>query len=79
MTDQCHPSTTSAASPREAYSQRDNPAFDAAMAQRTVTREAAFFLPHLRPGLRLLDVGCGPGAITIGLAEVVSPRRGRRP
>jgi len=38
------------------------------MAQRTVTIDAEFLVPYLRPGLRLLDVGCGPGSITIGLA-----------
>jgi ubiquinone/menaquinone biosynthesis C-methylase UbiE len=27
----------------------------------------------LRPGLRVLDVGCGPGAITRGIAEAVAP------
>src|SRR5262249_56135175 len=30
---------------------------------------AGFLLPHLRPDMRLLDVGCGPGSITRGLAE----------
>jgi ubiquinone/menaquinone biosynthesis C-methylase UbiE len=43
------------------------------MARRTAAQEAAFFLPHLRPGMRVLDVGCGPGSITVGLAEVVAP------
>ena len=37
-------------------------------AKRTAEREAAFFLGELRPGHRLLDVGCGPGSITAGLA-----------
>jgi ubiquinone/menaquinone biosynthesis C-methylase UbiE len=60
-------------SPAERYSQRGNPAFEAVMAQRTAEREAAFFLPHLRSGMRLLDVGCGPGSITLGLAETVEP------
>jgi SAM-dependent methyltransferase len=62
-----------AAPTTEVYSQRENPAFEAALAKRTADQEAAFFLPYLRPGLRLLDVGCGPGAITLGLAELVQP------
>jgi SAM-dependent methyltransferase len=42
-------------------------------AARSAKRNAAFFLPHLRPGMSIVDVGCGPGAITIGLAEAVAP------
>ena len=44
-----------------------------AHSRRTAERNAAFLLPHLGPGMRLLDAGCGPGSITIGLARAVAP------
>ena len=37
--------------------------------RRTPENSASFLLAHLSPGLALLDVGCGPGNITAGLAE----------
>ena len=40
---------------------------------RTAENSAAHLLPHLCPGNRLLDVGCGPGTLTADLARVVSP------
>ena len=40
---------------------------------RTAENSAAYLLPHLGPGLRLLDVGCGPGTITLDLAAQVAP------
>ena len=42
-------------------------------ARRTAERDAAYLLPRLQPGMRLLDVGCGPGTITTGLARAVAP------
>jgi 2-polyprenyl-3-methyl-5-hydroxy-6-metoxy-1,4-benzoquinol methylase len=42
-------------------------------AKRTAETAAGFFLPYLNPGMRLLDVGCGPGSITVGLALRVEP------
>jgi ubiquinone/menaquinone biosynthesis C-methylase UbiE len=42
-------------------------------ATRTVSRQGAFVLRYLRPGMNLLDVGCGPGTITLGLAQAVHP------
>src|SRR3954462_10886140 len=38
---------------------------------RTAENSAAYLLPQLRPGLDVLDVGCGPGTITIDLARIV--------
>ena len=34
-----------------------------------------YLIPHLAPGLSLLDVGCGPGTITVDLAERIAPGR----
>jgi SAM-dependent methyltransferase len=40
---------------------------------RTVENSAAYLLPRLRPGISVLDVGCGPGNLTVGLAQRVAP------
>ena len=32
-----------------------------------------FFAPQLRAGMRLVDCGCGPGSITVDLAQMVAP------
>lgn len=40
---------------------------------RTVENSAPHLISHLEPGLRLLDVGCGPGTITVDLARRVAP------
>ncbi len=39
----------------------------------TAEASAAYLLPHLRPGQRILDFGCGPGTISVGLAKAVDP------
>jgi ubiquinone/menaquinone biosynthesis C-methylase UbiE len=39
--------------------------------RRTAEDAAAFLLPHLEPSMSILDVGCGPGSITVGLAQRV--------
>jgi SAM-dependent methyltransferase len=38
---------------------------------RTAENSAAYLLTELEPHMRILDVGCGPGTITAGLADRV--------
>ena len=40
---------------------------------RTAENSAAYLLPHLADGQRLLDVGCGPGTLTVDLARRLGP------
>jgi SAM-dependent methyltransferase len=40
---------------------------------RTVENSAAYLLPNLGPDTPILDIGCGPGTITLDLAERVAP------
>jgi SAM-dependent methyltransferase len=40
---------------------------------RTAENSAGYLLPYLRPGLTILDVGCGPGTITVDVARLVAP------
>lgn len=57
----------------EAYTHGYTPVFTQYLSRRTAATNAAFFLPYLRPGMNVLDCGCGPGTITIGLAQAVAP------
>ena len=41
------------------------------MQTRSAETHAAFVLPLLQPDFRILEVGCGPGSITVGLATRV--------
>lgn len=40
---------------------------------RTVANSVAYIIPHLKPNLKVLDVGCGPGTITLDIASTYVP------
>ena len=42
---------------------------------RTAENSAGYLLDALAPGTRVLDVGCGPGTITVDFAQRVAPGR----
>lgn len=42
---------------------------------RTIENSAAYLVGRLRPGATVLDLGCGAGTITTGIAAVVAPGR----
>ncbi|MEV2243180.1 class I SAM-dependent methyltransferase [Streptomyces sp. NPDC049970] len=42
---------------------------------RTAANSAAYLIGELRPGMTVLDVGCGPGTITADIAALVAPGR----
>ena len=61
--------SASAAAP--AYTMGYGPELRKMLERRNAADCAAHLLPHLRPDMRLLDLGCGPGTISVELAEVV--------
>jgi SAM-dependent methyltransferase len=58
---------------REGYAPGWDADVMAMLSDRTADEHAAFALPFLRSGSRVLDIGCGPGTITLGLAQRVLP------
>lgn len=70
------PASRDHSSPRsdaEVYPLRNSAQHRELMGRRSALEHADFLLPHLRPGMRVLDCGCGPGSITLGLADAASP------
>src|SRR5437879_5013939 len=59
--------------PRETYTHGYRDEVLQVLGRRTAAVEADFFVPHLRSGMAVLDCGCGPGSITVDLAEIVAP------
>ena len=49
--------------------------FTEMLTRRSAGSNAQHLLPHLQGGMTLLDLGCGPGSITAGLAQAVHPGR----
>ena len=45
----------------------------ATLDRRTLARDHRRLAALLRPGMHVLDVGCGTGAITVGIAQAVAP------
>ena len=63
----------SAEQPEDVYTHGHHESVVRAHASRTAENSAAFVLPHLTPGVSVLDVGCGPGSITCDFASLVTP------
>ena len=59
--------------PAEAYTHGHHESVLRVHSWRTVENSAAYLAPHLQAGARVLDVGSGPGTITIDLARRVRP------
>lgn len=58
---------------REQYTMGYGVASTSIMAVRTAKQHAPFFTSRLKPGMKVLDCGCGPGTVSLGLAEIVAP------
>jgi SAM-dependent methyltransferase len=60
---------------RETYTHGHDDAVLRSHRWRTIENSAAYLAPRLVAGTSVLDVGCGPGTITIDIARRVAPAR----
>ena len=60
-------------SPTPDYAISYSDAFAQLQPLHSAETNAAYLLPLLRPGLRVLDFGCGSGDISVGLARAIAP------
>lgn len=58
---------------QETYTPGHTPNATDFMSQRTLESHSQFFVKYLHKGHTVLDCGCGPGTITLGIATVISP------
>ena len=59
--------------PRDVYTHGHHESVLRSHRWRTVENSAGYLLDAFTPGARVLDVGCGPGTITIDIASRVAP------
>ncbi len=65
--------TSAGGSAEQNYTMGYSAEFQALLRRRNPEHHARHLLPHLKPGMRVLDLGCGPGTISVGLAKLIEP------
>ncbi|MDJ0337087.1 methyltransferase domain-containing protein [Cryobacterium sp. PH31-O1] len=70
-----HLNESSESAPRDEYIHGHHESVLRSHTWRTVANSAAYLIPQLHTGAVLLDVGCGPGTITVDLARRLAPGR----
>lgn len=59
--------------PQPEYTMGYSEEFLQLLSLRNARVNARHLMPRLQPGMQVLDFGCGPGSITVGLASAVHP------